>query len=424
MFPRVLPGAAVRLAGAALLAGGAGVALADGLSFDRALRLALTGAPSLQAARASLDGARHGLLPAGALPDPQLSLGLDNLPVEGRDRYEVGADPMTMRRVALTQAFPSRAKRQARVAVAQGDVAISGEQVQLARRAVAQETAAAWVGYHTAQRQLAQLDSLRAENRLLQAAVRARLAGGQGSAADVLAPRREAAEIDTLQDRLEARRDQAAAELARWVGGEAPATPVGDPPDWRPDQAALLANLAQLPQVAVYDARVDRAQAAVALAQADRRPDWALTAAYQARGRQFGDMVMLEVSFDLPLFTARRQDPRIAARAAMRVAATARREAALREQRAALEAGLAEYRRLDRAVARQGRVLLPLSQQKAALALAAWQGGQGSLADLVAARRERLDAELALIDLEGERRQLAVRLHYGYGDDPVVEEQP
>lgn len=424
MSSRVLAGAAVRLAGAALLAGGAGATLADGLSFDRALQLALTGAPSLQAARASLDGARHARVPAGALPDPQLSLGLDNLPVEGRDGYAVGADPMTMRRVALTQAFPSRAKRQARVAVAEGAAAISGEQYRLARRTVAQETAVAWVGRHTAQRQLAQLDALRAENRLLQAAVRARLAGGQGSAADVVAPRREAAEIDALQDRVEARRDQAVAELARWVGGEAPATPVGDPPDWRPDRAALLANLAQLPQVAVYDARAERAQAAVALAQADRRPDWALAAAYQARGRQFGDMVMLEVSFDLPLFTAHRQDPRIAARAAMRAAATARREAALREQRAAVEAGLAEYRRLDRAVARQQDVLLPLAREKVALAQAAWQGGQGNLAELIAARREHLDAELALIDLEGEHRQLAARLHYGYADDPVIGDRP
>ena len=39
--------------------------------------------------------------------------------------------------------------------------------------------------------------------------------------------------------------------------------------------------------------------------------------------------------------------------------------------------------------------------------MGAWAGGRGSLVDLVSARRERIDAGITLIELEGERQALA-----------------
>ncbi len=405
-----------RGAALALMAGCAGLAGAEPLSFTRALDLALSETPALRADAAQLDAARHAVLPAGELPDPKLALGLDNLPINGPDRYRVGDDFMTMRRVGLMQEFPNRAKREARVAAAEGEAAVAAAQTAITRRQVQQETALAWIARHTVERQLARIDALRAENRLLDAGVRARIAGGGGMAADSLAPRQEAAAIDNLQDQLEARREQAIARLARWVGESAREPLAGAVPDWPIDRDALLRRLHAHPDVAVLDARTSVVQAAIAQAQAARKSDWALALAYQQRGPQFSDMATLEVTFDLPLFTARRQDPTIAARRAQRDALDAQREATLREHAAELDADLAEYRRLGKVLARQNRQLLPLAAQKVALVNAAWRGGQGSLAELVAARRERIEAEFEAIALEGERQQMAARLHYAYAD--------
>ncbi|HEX2797735.1 MAG TPA: TolC family protein [Immundisolibacter sp.] len=405
-----------RGAALALLAGCAGLAGAEPLSFARALDLAVGETPALHADAAQLDAARHAVLPAGRLPDPKLALGLDNLPINGPDRYRVGEDSMTMRRVGLMQEFPNRAKRQARVAVAQGEVAVAAAQIAITRQQVQQQAAQDWIARHTVERQLARIDALRAENRLLDAAVRARIASGDGMAADTVAPRQEAAAIDTLQDRLEARREQAIARLARWLGESAREPLTGAVPDWPIDRDALLHRLHAHPDVVVLDARASVAQAAIAQAQAAKNSDWALALAYQQRGPQFSDMATLEVTFDLPLFAAHRQDPTIAARRAERDALQAQREATLREHAAELDTDLAEYRRLERALARQNRQLLPLAAQKVALVDAAWRGGQASLADLVAARRERIEAEFEAIALQGERQQMAARLHYAYAD--------
>jgi outer membrane protein TolC len=400
----------------ALAAGCVGQAHAEPLTFARALDLATSETPALRADAAQLDAARDAVLPAGQLPDPKLVLALDNLPINGPDRYRVGDDFMTMRRVGLMQEFPNRAKRKARVAVAEGEVAVAAAQTAVTRQQVQQETALAWIARHTLERQLACIDALRAENRLLDAGVRARLAGGSGMAADSVAPRQEAAAIDNLQDRFEARRERAIAQLARWIGESAREPIAGDVPDWPIARDSLLHRLHAHPDVALFDARQIVAQAAIAQAQAAKKSDWALALAYQQRGPRFSDMATLEVSFDLPLFAAHRQDPTIAARRAERDALEAQREATLREHAAMLDADLAEYHRLDKALARQNQVVLPLAAEKIALSEAAWRGGQGSLADLVAARRERIEADLAAIALEGKRQQMAARLHYGYGN--------
>ena len=417
------PGRALALA---LVAGCVGLAHAEPLTFTRALDLVTSATPALRADAAQLDAARDAVLPAGQLPDPKLALGLDNLPINGPDRYRVGDDFMTMRRVGLMQEFPNRAKRKARVAVAQGEVAVAVAQTAVTRQQVQQEAALAWIARRTVERQLARIDALRAENRLFDAGVRARLAGGGGLAADGVAPRQEAAAIDNLQDRFEARREQAIAQLERWIGEPAREPLAGAVPDWPIARDGLLHRLHAHPDVALLGARETVAQAAIAQAQAAKKSDWALALAYQQRGPQFSDMATLEVTFDLPLFAAHRQDPTIAARRAQRDALEAQREATLREHTAMLDTDLAEYRRLDKALARQNQVLLPLAAEKIALASAAWRGGQGSLADLVAARRERIEADLEAITLEGKRQQMAARLHYrdGNGDTPISGDLP
>lgn len=65
---------------------------------------------------------------------------------------------------------------------------------------------------------------------------------------------------------------------------------------------------------------------------------------------------------------------------------------------------------------RQRDVLLPLAEEKVRLTTAAWRGGKGVLSEVIGARRERIDTELKAIAVEGERQQMAARLHYAYGD--------
>lgn len=399
-----------------VLAGLTGSVCAEPLSFDDALALAVRETPVLRAESAQIDAARQAAIPAGELPDPKLALGIDNLPIDGPDRYSLSRDFMTMRRIGLMQEFPNAAKRDARVAAAHGRVAQAEAQTRITRLMVLRETALAWIARDAVERQLAGIDALVEENRVFEASVRARIAGGKGSALEAVAPRQEAAMIEARRDELAARRQQAVAALERWVGPRAQAPLAGRAPDWPIDRDALTHALHSHPELTVFDPKARVLDAEVAEAQAGKKPDWALELAYQKRGAQFSDMASVQVSFDLPVFASTRQDPKIAGKLAERAGLDAEREAVLREHAAMLETDFAEYQRLVHAVKRQRDVLLPLAGEKVDLAMSGWRGGKGELTDLVMARRERVDAELMTIALEGERQQMAARLHYAYSE--------
>ena len=400
-----------------------GSAFAEPLSFDAALAIAVRETPALRAEAIQVDAARQAAIPAGELPDPKLTLGLDNVPIEGSNRFSLSSEPMTMQRIGVMQEFPNHAKRGARVDAARGRVALSEAQTRITRLAVLRETAVAWIARDAVERQLARIEALDGENRLLDAAVRARIAGGKGSAMEAVASRQEAAMIDARRDDLIARRQQAIAALKRWVGPRAGAPLQGDVPDWPIARDTLEHALHAHPELAIFEPKGQVLDAEVAEAMADKKPDWALELAYQKRGAQFGDMAMVQVSFDLPVFAATRQDPKIAARRAEREGLDAELEAVMREHAAMLESDLAEYQRLDNAVRRQREVLLPLAAEKVDLALAGWRGGKGELVNLVMARRERIDAELMAIALEGERQKMAALLHYAYSDPTLSGEK-
>ncbi len=406
-----------------LLALYAGSSSAQGLSLADAITLATRDSPALVASAEQVEAARQAAMPAGALPDPKLLMGIDNLPVDGPEQYSFSRDFMTMQRIGVMQEFTNRAKREARVAGAQSRIAVAEAQSRLTRLLVIRQAVIAWVARSTAEKQLAQIDSLDEENRLLDAAVRARLSIGQNMATDAVAARLEAAMIEERRDELRARRDQAIAALRRWIGGAAAELPLsGGAPDWPVDREALQHLLQHHPDFTLFDAEGRVLDAEVAEARAAKRPDWSMEMAYQRRGPQFSNMVSLQVSVDLPVFSGSRQDPQIAARRAERRALDADREAEVREHAQMLESDLTEYHRLLNAVDRQRNVILPLAEEKVALALADWRAGKISVMDVINARRERIDAGLKLTALEGERLQVAANLHYTY--DEHAGEQP
>jgi outer membrane protein TolC len=403
---------------ALLMVACAAPAVAAPLSFEAALQLAEHTAPSLVAEDAQLEAVRQAAIPAGELPDPKLVLGVDNLPVTGTDRFSLGSDFMTMRRIGVVQDVPNADKRRARVDVAQGAVAQVVAERRIERLKVRRDTALAWIARYVVERKLALFDTLYRENRLLADAVRSRLAAGRGLAMDSILPRQEAAALAERHDQLERERSDAEAALTRWIGTAGSAPLAGDAPSWPINPAMLAQQLHQHPELGLFGARTQQAEAEVREAESSKKSDWSVELAYQRRGQAFSDMASIQFSFDLPVFAARRQNPQIAAKRAELIRLDAEREATLREHAQTLATDLAAYRQLDNAVRRQQASLVPLAAEKVRLAMAAYAASQTDLATVIAARSESIDARLKAVDLEGQRALVAARLHYAYGETP------
>lgn len=385
---------------------------ASPLSFEQALSLATQGAPTLAASQAKVDAARAAAVPAGELPDPKLAVGVENFPIGGPDRYSLTGDFMTMQRIAYMQDIPNRSKREARVGVALAKVQQAESESQLSTLSVRREAALAWIRRYALEQQIALFDGFFQQNKLLESAVQAQLAGGRGSITDVLMPRQEAAMLSERLDELRAQRAQAIATLQRWIGTAAGEALEGAPPSWPLDRETLAHRIQDHPDVNLLSSTSRLLDAELQEAQAAKKPDWGVELAYQRRGEKFGDMVSVKVTFDLPAAPAKRQDPQIAAKQLERLGLGAELELLQREHLQELNTQWAELERLNLAVERNQTILQPLMRDKVALTLSAYQAGKGSLLEHLAARRESLETQLRFLALQGERQAVSARLHF------------
>ncbi|MDT4818375.1 Outer membrane efflux protein [compost metagenome] len=391
--------------------------LAADLTLDEALRLAEENAPSLTAQASKLQAASSAAIPAGELPDPKLLLGVQNYPVGGPDRWTLDQDFMTMQMVGVMQEMPNRDKRRARSEVADAAIDRAAAEGRVERLKVRQATAEAWITRHSVERKQALFEEFFRENRLLATAVRAQIAGGRAPAADAITAKQEAAELADRQDELASQHAQARAGLRRWIGPAADAPLMGDFPVWPITAPGFTHKLQQHPELTAFAPITREAEAKVREAEAEKKSDWSWEVDYQRRGREFGDMVSVQFTFDLPLFPGSRQNPTIAARLAELNQLEAEREALTREHAEQLEADLADYQRLERAVLRGRDSLLPLAQEKVDLTTASYRAGSGDLSPVIAARRELIEARSKQIDVEGQRALTSARLHFTYGEN-------
>lgn len=391
---------------------------AAALTFENALQLAERHSPSLQAEASKLIAAKQGATPAGELPDPKLLLGLQNLPIDGEAAWRPGEDGMTMQMIGLMQEVPNRDKREARVELAQAGISRAEAERHIEALKVRQATAQAWIATHTVERKQYLFSTLYDENRLLAETVQAKIAGGRGEVADAVIPRQEAALLAEREDQLVQLRSQARAALTRWIGeaGQQPLS--GNLPGWSVDEQAMLARVQTHPELAAYAPKLREAQARIGEATAETKPDWSWEVDYLKRGREYGDMVNLTFSFDLPIFQRSRQSPRIAARHAQLNQLEAERDASQRAFAEQLSVELAELQRIQRALTRTVETFLPLAQERADLALAGYMAGTSELDAVLDARRELIETRLKQIDLEGLHAIAAARLYFAYGDAP------
>lgn len=398
---------------AALLVAGAAHAQQPPFTLDAALQSATDHSASMQAAQASVRANSEAAVKAGQLPDPMLKAGIDNLPVNGGQRFTVGQDFMTMRRIGIEQEWVSGDKRRLRSALANEQVGRerAGYLAQLA--SVRQQTATAWLNAVYAKQALALQQALLDHMNHEFDATKASYRGAKASAADVVQAR---AMLAQTQDQwLKARQvyQTALIALSRWTA--VPASDVtGTPPAPESFVSSLPPDELRVSQPALIAAAADIAvaEADTAVANSERRPNWTWEIAYQQRGGAYSNMVSVGVTIPLPLNRRNRQNRDVAEKAELATKARLVYEDTLRQVQADIRTQSETLASGRERIANLSASLLPAADQRVQLANAAYRAGTGSLADTFAARRAQLDAQLQVLDLRRDVSQTWAQLEY------------
>lgn len=409
---RSIPGA-VLAAFAAVLASAA-FAADKPLTLDAALQRAVERSRVLAAKDYSITASREMAIAAGQLPDPVLKLGIDNLPVDGPDRFSVTRDFMTQRRVGLMQDLPGAGKRQLRAQRFEREAEKSAAEKTLATATVQRDTALAWLDSHYAQAMAAAIAEQVGQAKLEVDAAEGAYRAGRGSQAEIFNARTELLSLEDRASEANRRAGNATTILARWIG-DAAVLPLGPKPALDSigfDAAMLEAQLAHHPAIAVLSKQVDIANTEAKLAQANRKADWSVELAFQQRGPGYSNMVSLGVSIPLQWHRKNRQDRELSSSLAMVEQAKAEREDAVRAHIAEVRSMIEEWHNKRERHERYEQELVPLASSRTEATMAAYRGGKAALAHVLSSRRGEIDARLQALQLAADTDRLWAQLNF------------
>jgi outer membrane protein TolC len=384
------------------------------LTLTAAVELAASHSPALMARRAAVQAADAVVVSAGQLPDPELVVGLEDVPTTGNLAFSLSRDEFTGRKVGIMQSFPRKLKRDLRRQRAGDEVQLAQAQQASDELSVKREAALSWIAAYTAEQSLRRLQALEPLMLLQTRIASAGVSSGQLTSSEALASQ---AALLEFRDRVRVAEQgvrRARLDLRRWLPQDADRE-LAEPPrfDQLPVPAGqLLSGIHEHASLRTYDARLEAARTDIALAQADKRPDWSVELDYANRAAPFSDMVTLEFRIGLPLFSGRRQDPVIAGKRAKLREVEAELDTEVRMHSAEISQEIADWEALKVRLKTYEEELVPLSQARSRAALAAYQSTSTSVKSVLDARAAEIDAHMRALELRGQLGSAWAMLNY------------
>ncbi|MBU1881796.1 TolC family protein, partial [bacterium] len=367
----------------------------------RHIQEALANNPKLQSQRSGADASETRISQAGAWPDPMVSLGLMNLPVNS---FTLNQEPMTGLWVNLNQTIPLNGGNGIKSEIAEQQYLISELAVQNSELQIIRDLSISWFTWSyllESARTLAETELLLDD--LTQIALR-RYETGQGNQADVLRLQTDRA---VLQDQRMLIEQQASA------AGRKAATLMGRSPDDSPAPPALLSSsFDPLDEAATqqaiteqnpgYQAVKTSAEVSALNLKLQKRewwPDLKLGVGYgfrqdAANGMERPDFFSVSAGFSLPLFGSAKQGKAVQeARLMQQKTASDIREIEL-QLRLQLEVFTDEDQRLSRQIELFDAGILPQAEAAFNATLAAYSVGSSTIDALISTEKTVLKSQL------------------------------
>jgi outer membrane protein TolC len=289
----------------------AGPALSEDPLLRELLAAALAERPELAAARAQIAAERARAPQSRTLPDPTLSLGIQN---DGFGGLQIGKMPSSWVYIVASQTLPWPGKRGLREDVVAFDARGADSDLRRLILTVTADVERAYVDLLRVRAELAVLDRLDSLWQQSEVAARARYEAGEGAQSDFLRAQLEKQRLRQRRWALAAEQGRRLTLLNRLRGrpmNEAIATRrvLGDLPDpVLPDVERAVADaLAQSPELERARLAAAQADGRVALARREKWPDLTVSAGVMPRGGQFDTMWQAGVALNLPLWSVGRQ---------------------------------------------------------------------------------------------------------------------
>ncbi|MEP5837514.1 MAG: TolC family protein [Marinobacter sp.] len=411
------------------------------LSLTDTVALAQQLDPWQQGSRLRQEALQAESISAGTFPDPQIAVGFANLPL---DSLDFNQEAMTQFKVGVSQMFP----RGQSLALEQQRLQLLGAEQPLMRQdrlaKVAVTVSQLWLDAYLARESLRLIEADRGLFEYLVEVAESSYASAVGKTRqqDII---RAQLELTRLDDRLTTLRlsyEQAASKLGEWLDSAHNRERPGEDSRFRPTpqrsrsepslellqgqrlQAAgeldpnwLGSQLLQHPAILGIEQRIDAQRTGIALAEQKYKPQWGVNASYGYRddapdGMNRDDFFSVGLTFDLPIFTEKRQDKQLQSAVARTESAKTQKWLALRGMRATVLALRSQLLRLNQRHALYQGQLLGQMHEQAEASLNAYTNDDGDFAEVVRARIAELNAKIDALVIDIDRSKTIAHLNY------------
>jgi outer membrane protein TolC len=330
---------------------------------------------------------KEAIRPAGALENPEVSLGIMNLPV---NTWSFSQEDMTQAEVAISQKFPFPGKRRLRSEVAAEQNKADGFTLQDKINEIRSQVIQGYWNLSLAQ---ASYDITQKNKVLWEQVVQVaetRYAVGRGMQAEVLQAQ---VELGNYLDRLfqwQQRQDSLRAEMnalrAKPAGTAIPRPQTLKPRPLTVKLENLFALAADQPQIQALQAQIAKQEKAVTLARKDFLPDFGVGVAYGFRENSATvarpDNFTATVSMSIPLWRNAKYKPKLREQEALKNAAQEARQSAWDKAAAAIKDRYVTLERLSQQIKLYGQGIVPQAHQASEASLAAYRSGTLDFASL------------------------------------------
>lgn len=392
----------------------------------------------------SQDAVESMSIAAGTLPDPRVSVGLANLPV---DTFDIDQEPMTQIKVGVTQMIP----RGDSLKIKRKQLQVVGSQFPYQRQdrkaKVAMIVSQLWLDGYKAQESIALIEKDRPLFMQLSDVAEASYstAVGKTRQQDIVRAQLELTRLDDRLAMLKQKQEMFTEKLAEWYHGYFSNEYLGSSSDGQPETAASIELERQMPAIAMLkrslytaksktepmelygyfadhpsvkaiEQKIAASNLGIDLARENYKPMWGVSASYGYRddppSGDRADFFSVGVSFDLPIFTKNRQDKQVQSAVSQAEAVKTRKWARIRNMIAEFEKNKAQLYRLTQRQMLYEDQLLPQMHEQAEASLTAYTNDDGDFAEVVRARIAELNGHINALDINVERQKTIIRLNY------------
>lgn len=360
---------------------------------------------------------------AGQLADPRMSIGLSNMPL---DTFNFNQEPMTQLRIGINQTFArgDTLALQQRQKMQQSEV---NPYLRDDRKAnVALQVSTLWLNTFMAQQSIELIENDRElfEQLVDLTGVRYTSAAGLARQHDLVRAQLELTRLDDRLAMLRQLQNTNKQKLSQWLPYQLLSMPL---PSATPNIEAPSTQLTSLgqatdffanhPVVRAHDKRIEIAQTKVALSEQSLKPAYSVGASYGYRdnapmGVQRADFITLELSFDLPYFSEKRQKPKIRASRYTASARQTERILLFKELFSNYQQASAQLAVLNERKALFEDTLLDQMSDLTETTLSAYTADEGDFEEVMRAFIGELNTKIELFEINIQRLKVISRLNY------------